>query len=136
MAKGTVANISNDKLLGVFSKRGLAFGFLLWAVMFSIGLMLRLERDAGLINPLTMKLLLICGGSGLAFIFYRLLRSQGFLHRAIAHSFMLVNSLLDIVILMGIFQRNMVEWLGSVFIFYIVVFYGLYYLLRKPLPRR
>ncbi len=136
MAKGTTTNIKKDKLFDVFSKRGLVFGFLLWVVMFSIGLMLRLERDAGVISPLTMKLLLILGGSGLAFIFYRLLRSQGFLHRSIAHSFMLVNSLLDIIILMGIFQRNMVEWLGSVFIFYIVVFYGLYYLLRKPLPRR
>ena len=119
---------NSDVVFGGLSKKGIGFGLLLWVIVFSIGLVLKHYRDAGVIDARAMRIVLVLVGSGLAFCFYWALNRRGGLTRAIANSFFVVNSLLDIIVLMGIFHRNLFEWLGSVFIFYIFVFYGLYYM--------
>lgn len=93
-----------------------------------------------MIDPVTMEYLpnemifsvtMILLSAIVTFLFFKKIKSRGMMQVQIPHTFLFVNVVLDILILISSFGMPFTEWVTTVFPSYIVVFYGLYFYLRK-----
>ncbi|MCX8516344.1 MAG: hypothetical protein ORN57_05100, partial [Alphaproteobacteria bacterium] len=123
MKKKNKTTISNG--YGFNTSLMAAAGF--WLVCFSFGLSLRPLLQQSIISPLVFRLGLSAFGLVVLFLIYNYLRRRGHLTLTTAHLFLAINSLADLIVLIGLLQRPFLPWLYQVFLLYIVVFYGFYF---------
>jgi hypothetical protein len=89
------------------------------------------ETQAYLPNELVFKATMIAISAAVTFFFFNKLKKMNLLQVQVPHTFLIINVLLDIAVLIGVFAMPFTEWVTTVFPAYIVIFYGLYYLLKN-----
>jgi hypothetical protein len=82
-------------------------------------------------NETVFKITMILSSAVVTFLFFRKIKSRGILQAQVPHTFLLVNVVLDILILIGALAMPFTEWATTVFPMYIVVFYGGYLYLKR-----
>lgn len=103
-----------------------------WIVpMFVIFFMIDPVTMEYLPNETVFKITMILLSAIVTFLFFRKIKSRGILQAQVPHTFLLVNVVLDILILMGALGMPFTEWVTIVFPMYLVVFYGGYLYLKK-----
>jgi hypothetical protein len=80
-----------------------------------------------LIFKVVMSIVLI----SVTFVSYKLLKNNALLSFRVPTYFLIINLLLDISILVLLFQTPFFAWLATTLPVYFIVFYGLYFMMRK-----
>lgn len=82
-------------------------------------------------NEIVFKITMILLSAIVTFLFFRKIKNKGILQVQVPHTFLFVNIVLDVLILIGALGMSVAEWSTTVLPMYIIVFYGGYLYFRK-----
>lgn len=81
-------------------------------------------------NIYVFKLVMFVLASAITYYFYKKLRDKKSLTMAVAHVFFATSVLLDMILLVSVFKMPFMIWVAMILPFYVVAFYGIYFLLN------
>ncbi len=81
-------------------------------------------------NIYVFKLVMFILASAIAYYFYKKLRDKKDLTITVAHVFLATSVLLDMILLVSVFKMPFMIWVAMILPFYLVAFYGIYFLLN------
>lgn len=114
------------------SKMALLGGFVSWFVpLFVSFFLVDPETKAYLINFWLFKTLMASLLGAVVYFFFNKLIKRHSLNLATANTFVAVNILGDLLVLIAIFKMDLINWLTTIVPIYLVVVYGLFSVMKK-----
>ncbi len=82
-------------------------------------------------NELVFKITMIVVAAAVTLFLFKKFLTKNLLNLQVPHTFLIINVVLDVIVLMGMLAMPFAEWVTTVFPSYLIIFYGLYYFLKK-----
>lgn len=114
------------------SPRSLIGAFITWLIPLAVSFGLY-DPATGVYLPnfLGFKLIMAALAAASAYATYRWIARQKPLEIGVPNTYLALNAVLDIILLVAMFGMPLLSWLTTIFPIYIVVFYAIYALLRR-----
>jgi hypothetical protein len=115
----------------IISKKIIGFSFLSWIIPFAVSIfMVNPVTGEYLPNFVIFKVVMLLLLSTITYYSYINIKKFGGLTIKVPNTFLAVNSIMDILVLMLAFQIPLSIWFITILPIYFIVFYGIYYLKR------
>jgi hypothetical protein len=114
------------------NKLTIIFAALSWFVPFFVSIFLiDPETKMPIIDPILFKVIMVVILAAITFYAYNKIKAKIGMYIQTANTFLAVNIVLDMAILVGLLGVPFVTWIATVLPVYILVFYGMYFIIKR-----
>lgn len=119
------------KNLFIFNREVIIASFIIWFIPFFVSMFL-VNPDTKEYYPsfYSFKIIMFLLAFIISYYFYSKFSKNNIFSIKIPNTILLINSILDILILIILFNMNISEWLFQIFPLYVLAFYSLFYFFK------